>query len=229
MTAREALLISNIAFMALVALAFVAAVVVFFLNRSSERAKDRQLAAYQAAAEAHTHAARAEAVAAMERAVASESENVRARERTAMLLREAAALHAQALASRATPVASLPPPALAAPETAAPWDGTLSNEQRGRMIAALIRRPGEVTLMSDSGPGAERLSAELRSVFTASGWRVQSGIVVDPKIPLAPLSLVLGATEQDKAVRRAFAAAGVPVADRPRGPLDRATSVYIGS
>lgn len=229
MTAREALLISNIAFMALVALAFVAAVVVFFLNRSSERAKDRQLAAYQAAAEARIQTARAEAAVAIERAVAGESENVRARERTAMLVREAAALHARALASRATPGAPPPPAALAAPQAAAPWDGTLSSEQRGRMIAALIRRPGKVTLMSDSGPGAERLSAELRSVFTASGWRVESGIVVDPKIPLAPLSLVIGATEQDKAVRRAFAAAGVPAADRPRSPLDRPTTIYVGS
>jgi hypothetical protein len=66
-------------------------------------------------------------------------------------------------------------------------------------------------------------------VFSASGWKVESGVVVDPKIPLAPLSLVLGASEQDKAVRTAFQAAGLTAPDRPRSPMDRPSTIYVGS
>jgi len=226
MTVRDALLLSNIAFLGLVALAFVASVVVFLLNRASERAKDRELAAYQTTAEMRIHSARADAAEALERAVAGQAENLRARERTALIVREAVALHAQALAART--------PALEAPQAAAPGgdetvDRTLSTDQRGRMIAVLIRRRGDVTVMNGMGSEAERYAADVRAVFSAAGWNVESGVVVAPKTPLAPLSLVLGTTGQDLTVRKAFEAAGVNVGDRPRSPMDRPSTIYVGS
>jgi hypothetical protein len=227
MTVRDALLLSNIAFLALVALAFVASVVVFLLNRASERAKDRELAAYQTAAEMRIHSAQADAAAALERAVAGASENLRTKERTAMLVREAVALHAQTLASRTPPALEAPP--AAEPIGAKIADRTLSTDQRGKMLAILIRRPGDVTVMSGIGSEAERYAAEIRGIFSAAGWTVESGVVVEPKIPLAPLSLVLGTSGQDLAVRKAFHAAGVAVADRPRSPMDRPSTIYVGS
>jgi hypothetical protein len=226
MTVRDALIFSNIAFLALVALAFVASVVVFLLNRASERAKDRELAAYQTAAEMSIHSARADAAEALERAVAAAAENLRTKERTAMLVREAVTLHAQTLAART--------PALEAPPVAQPigdntGDRTLSADQRGRMIAVLIRHQGDVTVMSGIGSEAERYAAEVRTVFSAAGWKVESGVVVAPKMPLAPLSLVLGTSGQDQAVRKAFQEAGVNVSSRPRSPMDRPTTIYVGS
>jgi hypothetical protein len=232
MTVRDALLLSNIAFLALVALAFVASVVVFVLNRASEKAKDRELAAYQTAAEMRIHSAQADAAAALERAVAGASENLRTKERTAMLVREAVALHAQTLAAR-TP-AALEAPSASEPIGAAPIDAkvadrTLSTDQRGKMLAILIRRPGEVTVMSGVGAEAERYATEIRAIFSAAGWTVESGVVVEPKMPLAPLSLVLGTSGQDLAVRKAFQAAGVAAANRPRSPMDRPSTIYVGS
>lgn len=227
MTARDALLISNVAFLAIVALAFVASVVVFLLNRASERAKDRELAAYQTTAELRIHSARADAASALERAIARDVESVQARERTAMLVRDAAALHAQTMAARALP--------LQAPRPAIEHIGarianrTLSSEQRANMIAVLIAHPGEVTVINGPGPEAERYAGDVRVIFNVSGWKVESGIVIEPRIPLTPLSLVLGTSEQDVAVRKAFDLAGVAVASRPRSPMDRPTTIYVGS
>jgi hypothetical protein len=232
MTARDALMLSTIAFLALAALTVVAGVFVVFLSRISERDKDRDLAAYQTAAELRIHSARADAADALDRALAREGENTQSRERTAMLAREAAALLAQVTAARAQPPA-LPPPATTAraaePPVERTADGRLSAAQRGRMIAVLIRRPGDITVMNATGADAERQAADIRAVFSASGWKVESGVVVDPKIPLAPLSLVLGASEQDKAVRTAFQAAGLTAPDRPRSPMDRPSTIYVGS
>ncbi|MDB5480525.1 MAG: hypothetical protein JWO83_1578 [Caulobacteraceae bacterium] len=227
MTARDALLISNVAFLTLVALAFVASVVVFFLNRASERAKDRELAAYQTAAELRIHSARADAAAALERAISRDADSVQARERTAMFVREAAALHAQTMAARVLP---LPPPRAAIGHSGERTvNRTLSSEQRARMISVLIAHPGQITVINDAGPEPERYAADLRVIFNVSGWKVESGIVIEPRIPLAPLSLVLGTSEQDMAVRKAFEGAGVAVPDRPRSPMDRPTTIYVGS
>lgn len=226
MSVRDALLFSNVAFLALVALAFVASVIVFFLNRANERAKDRELAAYQTAAELRIHSARADAAAAIERAIAGEAENLRAKERTALLVRDAVALHAQTLAAaKSPPVAALPAAENVDDNIA---DRTLSNDQRGKMIAVLIRRQGDVTVMNGIGSDTEAYAAEIRAVFSAAGWKVESGVVVEPRIPLAPLSLVAGASGQDVAVRRAFQAAGVAVRDRLRSPMDRPTTIYVG-
>ncbi len=227
MTVRDALILSNIAFLGLVALAFVASVVVFLLNRSSERAKDRELAAYQTTAEMRINSARADAAEALERAVMGETENLRARERTAMLVREAVVMHARALATRTpTPALEAPAPAEAAGDEVA--DRTLSADQRGKMIAVLIRLHGDITVMSGAGSEAERYAADIRSVFSAAGWKVETGVVVAPKVPLAPLSLVLGTSGQDLAVRIAFQAAGVHVGDRPRSAMDRPSTIYVG-
>ena len=244
MTVRDALIISNVAFLTLAALTFIAGMFVFFLNRAVERAKDRELSNYQTAAEVRIQSARADAAAALERALAREEENLRTRERTALLVRDAAALHVQALTARTPAAPALPPPAVQSlPAGAAPAapalpaaaggertaEGALSGDQRGKMIAMLIRHRGDVTVINGMGADSERHAAELRAVFRAAGWQVESGVVIQPKVPLARLSLVLGTTEQDKLVRRAFAAAGVGVADRPRSPMDRPTTIYVGS
>jgi hypothetical protein len=226
MTVRDALLLSNVAFLTLVALAFVASTIVFLLNRASERAKDRELSAYHAASELRIHSARADAAAALERAVAGEAENLKTRERTAMLVREAAALHARTLAVRARAVEGPPTvPRIAEKFTERP----LSNEQRATMVSVLIRHPGQVTVINGVGADTERCAADLRVIFSVSGWTVGSGVVVDPRIPLAPLSLVLGTSAQDMAIREAFKAAGVTVVDRPRSSMDRPTTIYVGS
>jgi hypothetical protein len=230
MTVRDALLISTVAFIGLAGLTIVAGMIVVLLSRASERASARQAAAFRDEAEIRIHAARAEAAAAIDRALAREEENLRSRERTAMLVRDAVALHAQVLATRAPPAPmaapSLPPPA---PLAVAAADGSLSPIQRGRLISVLMRSPGDVTVINGVGLVAERHAADVRAVFTAAGWRVESGVVVDPKIPLAPVSLVLGRSAQDQTVRQAFQAAGVAAADRPRSPMDRPTTVYVGS
>ncbi|HLZ83527.1 MAG TPA: hypothetical protein VKQ54_08155, partial [Caulobacteraceae bacterium] len=238
MTVRDALLLSNLAFLALAALTLVAGLFVFLLNRAVERAKDREVATYQSTADVRIQSARADAAAALERAIALESENLRTRERTAMLVHDAAAMHLQALSGRglapqtpaAPPLVAMAPsaPSLAAAAAGGPG-GALSNDQRGRMISVLIRSPGDVTVINGIGSDPERRAADLRAVFRAAGWQVETGVVIQPKVPLAPVSLVLGSSEQDKAVRRAFAAAGVGVADRPRSPMDRPTTVYVGS
>jgi hypothetical protein len=97
------------------------------------------------------------------------------------------------------------------------------------MVSALIANPGQVTIMNSVGSDTERYAADLRVIFNVSGWTVESGVVIEPKIPLAPLSLVLGDSPQDMAIRQAFEAAGVAVADRPRSPMDRPTTIYVGS
>jgi hypothetical protein len=234
MTVRDALMLSNAAFLLFGALTIIAGVFLLFLNRAVERTKDRELAAYQTAAEVRIHSARADAAEALERAVARETENLKTRALTALLVRDAVALHAQTLAARSQgpqAVGASPAPTLhaGAPGGDGLADGTLSGDQRGKMISILIRRPGDVTVMNGAGSDAERRAAELRAVFRASGWQVESGVAIDPKVPLAPLSLVLGTSEQDKAVRRAFAAAGVGVTERPRSPIDRPTTIYVGA
>jgi hypothetical protein len=226
MTIRDALLLSNIAFLALVALAFVASTIVFLLNRASERAKDRELSAYHAASQLQIHSARADAAAALERAVAGEAENLKTRERTALLVREAAAIHAQTLAARARAVEG----PQAVPRIAEKFtERALSNEQRARMVSVLIAHPSQVTVINGVGSDTERYAADLRVIFSASGWTVESGATIDPKTPLAPLSLVLGTSAQDMAIREAFKAAGVTVVDRPRSSMDRPTTIYVGS
>ena len=226
MTARDALLLSNIVFLALTALVFIAGMVAFLLNRANERAKDRELAAYHVAAQVRINSAQADAAAALERAVAKEAENLKTKERTATILRDIVALHAQTAAAR-TPALAAPPPAARLPDKID--DRTLSNDQRAKMAAVLIRRHGDVTVMNGVGAETERFAAEIRAVFIAAGWNVETGVAIEPKTPLAPLSLVAGATAQDIAVRKAFAAAGVAVTDRRRSPMDRPTTIYVGS
>lgn len=226
MSSRDALLLSNIVFLALAALVFIAGMVAFLLNRANERAKDRELAAYHASAQVRINSAQADAAAALERAVAREAENLKSKERTATILRDVVALHAQTLAAR-TPALAAPPPA--ARLTGEIDDRTLSSDQRAKMASVLIRRHGDVTVMNGIGAEAERYAAEIRAVFTAAGWNVETGVAIEPEPPLAPLSLVLGTTAQDMAVRKAFEAAGVAVAYRPRSPMDRPTTIYVGS
>jgi hypothetical protein len=225
MTVRDALLLSTIAFLVLAALTLAAGVIVVFLSRANDRAKDRQLADYQSAGETRVHSVRANAAAALERLLAREAENLKTMERMAVLVREAAALNAQTLANRVPAVDAGPAVPRIAQQSA---DGALSADQRGKMVSVLIRRPGDVTVINSVGIEAERHAAEIRAIFRASGWRVASGGFIEPRVPGASLSLVLGTSEQDVAVREAFAAAGVAVTDRPRSPTDRPTTVYVG-
>ena len=227
MTVRDALLLSTVAFLVLAALTIVAGIIVVFLSRANERARERELATYRTAGEARVHAALAEAVAALERLLAREAEQLRAGERTATLLREAPAPQPQALADRAVAVEAAPVVPRITQRSA---DRMLSDDQRGKMVSVLMRRPGDVMVVNGIGTDAGRRAAEMRAIFRASGWKVESGVVIDPKIPLlASLSVVLGASEQDIAVREAFALAGVAVADRPRSPMDRPTTIYVSS
>jgi hypothetical protein len=225
MSVRDALLISNLAFLVLTALAFVAGAVSLFLSGLNERGKDRELAAYHASTELRIHSARADIVAALERVLASERRNLEAKERTAMIVRDAAALHAQAMADRARAVEAPP----AAPRLShAATERTLSSIQRAKMISVLIEHPGQITVVSGGGPEAERYAEDLRVIFSVSRWRVEGGSVADFRLMRAPLSLALGTSEQDIVVRTAFEAAGVAVANRPRGPMDPPTTIYVG-
>ncbi len=220
MTVRDALFLSTVAFLVLAALTIAAGVIAVFLGRANERARARELAAHRTAGETRIH----DAAAALEQLLAREAENLKTRERTAMLVREAAALYAQTLARAPALEAGSAVPRIAQQSA----DGPLSDAQRGRMVSVLIRRPGEVMVINGIGSEAERRAAEIRAIFRASRWKVESGVVVDPKIPLGSLSLVLGTSEQDVAVRMAFAAAGVTVSDRRRAPMDRPTTLYVG-
>ena len=227
MTVRDALFLSTVAFLVLAALTLVAGVIVVLLSRANDRARERELAASRTAGETRVHTALADAVAALERLLAREAEHLRAGERTATLLREAPAPHAQTLADRALAVEAGPVVARIAQRSA---DRTLSDDQRGKMVSVLMRRSGDVMVVNGIGTEAGRRAAEMRAIFRASGWKVESGVVIDPKIPLlASLSVVLGTSEQDVVVREAFAVAGVAVADRPRSPMDRPTTIYVSS
>jgi hypothetical protein len=227
MNVRDALFLSTVAFLVLAALTLVAGVIVVFLGRANDRARERELAAYRTAGETRIHSALADAVAALERLVARQGEHLKAVERTATLPREPAAQHAPALADSAMAVEAGPVVPRIAQRTA---DGALSDDQRGKMVSVLMRRPGDVMVVNGIGTEAGRRAAEMRAIFRASGWKVESSVVIDPKIPLlASLSVVLGASEQDVAVREAFAVAGVAVAERRRSPMDRPTTIYVSS
>ena len=223
LSARDALLISNIAFLTLAALTLVASMVVFSLYLAHEREKDRELAAHDAAAAVRIHSASADAAAALERAVARDSENLLTRERTAMLDREAAASRAQAppTTAQAAPIS---------PRTAQPFaERTMSSEQRAKFIAELIQYPGQVMVLTGAGAETERYADALKVLFSVSGWVVESGVAVGPRASAAPVSVVLGSSSQDIAIRRAFEAAGVAASDRPRAPTDRPCTIYIGA
>ena len=222
----DALLLSHVAFLVLAALTLIAGAAVVLLNGTVEKDKDRALAAYQADAETRIHSASADAAEALERAVEGRIDALTTTERTAMLIHEAAALHAQTPAPSAS-AAEAPPAADPIGERIVDW--TLSSEQRAKMIAVLIQHPGRVTLFNGMGADPERYAGALRVLFSVSGWTVESGVVPQPRAPLAPLSVVLGTSEQDLAVRQAFEAAGVAVADRRRSPIDRPTTIYVGS
>ncbi len=222
----DAALLSNVAFLVLAALTLMAGVAVVLLSGVLERDKDRTLAAYQSDAEIRIHSARADAAEAIEQAAETQADALTAKERTAMLLRQAAALSAQA-AVAGTPEAEARPAADPIGERIV--DRTLSSDQRARMISVLIRHPGQVTVLNSRGAETERYAGALKVLFSVSGWTVESGVVSEPRIPLPPLSVVLGISEQDLAVRQAFEAAGVPVTDRVRSPIDRPTTIYVGS
>ena len=97
------------------------------------------------------------------------------------------------------------------------------------MVSVLIRRPGDVAVLNSAGFEAERRAAEIKAIFRACGWKVASDGGVQAKVGGGSVSLVLGTSEQDAAVRSAFAAAGVAVTERPPGPTDRPTTIYVGS
>jgi len=220
LTLGGALLLSQIAFLVLAALTLIAGVAVVLLDGALERDKDRALAAYQSDAEIRIHSASADAAEAIERAVEGRVDALTTTERTAMLMREAAALRAQTPAADAS---------AADPIVERTVDRTLTSDQRARMISVLIRHPGQVTVFNGPGAEAERYAGALKVLFSVSGWTVESGVVSQPRIPLPPLSVVLGTSEQDLAVRQAFEAAGAAVIDRARGPIDRPTTIYVGS
>lgn len=221
MTVRDALLISNIVFVVLVALAFVVGGLSLFLNSVNERAHDRELAAYQTRSELRIQRARADAAAALQQAIDSETEQLRSKEHTAMIMRDTVAL----LAQRVRP--GEPPPTTPRLGYEA-GDRTLSTAQRAKMLSVLIERPGQITIVNGRTVEAEQYAAALRVIFRVSRWNVESGVVADPGSPLPPLSLVEGSPEQDMVVRRSFDAAGVEVADRPAGPMDRPGTLYVG-
>jgi hypothetical protein len=225
-TLGDALVLSHVALLVLAALTLIAGVAVVLLDAAVERDKDRALAVYQSDAEIRIHSASANAAEALERAVEARIDALTTTERSAMLVREAAALNAQA------PVAG--PPAAEARPTADPVvekvvDRTLSSDQRARIVEVLLQHPGRVTVLSVRGAEAEKYAGALKVLFSVSGWTVESGVVTQPRNPLAPLSVVLGFSEQDLAVRQAFEAAGVAVADRTRSPIDQPTTIYVGS
>ena len=222
----DALFISHVAFLVLAALTLIAGVAVVLLNGAVERDKDRTLASYQSDAEIRIHTASADAAEAIERAVEGRIDALTTTQRTAMLVREAAALNARAPVAGA-PAAEARPAADPIIETVV--ERTLSSDQRARMVGVLIQHPGQVTVLSGRGAEAERYAGALKVLFNVSGWTVESGVVTQPRIPLAPLSVVLGISEQDLTVRHAFEAAGVAVTDRPRSPIDRPTTIYVGS
>jgi hypothetical protein len=225
MTVRDALVISNITFVVLVALAFVVGGLSLFLNSVNERAHDRELAAYQTRSELRIQRARADAAATLQRAIDSETENLRTRERTALLMHDTAAMQAQTASQRARAVEAPPATPRLGYKAA---DRTLSTAQRAKMISVLIERPGQITIVNGRTPEAEQYAAALTVIFRVSRWSVDSGVVADPRVRLPPLSLVEGSSEQDTAVRRSFAAAGVEVADQPPGPMDRPGTLYVG-
>jgi hypothetical protein len=225
-TLGGALLLSQVAFLVLAAMTLIAGVAVVLLDGALERDKDRALAAYQSDAEIRIHSASADAAEAIERAVEGRVDALTTAERTAMLLREAAALRAQPPASGASAAEARP---AADPIVARAADRTLTSDQRARMISVLIRHPGQVTVLSSTGAETARYAGALKVLFSVSGWTVESGVVNQPRIPLPPLSVVLGTSEQDLAVRQAFEAAGAAVIDRPRSPIDRPTTIYVGS
>ena len=225
-TLGDALLLSHVALLVLAALTLIAGVAVVLLDGAVERDKDRVLATYQSDAQIRIHAASANAAEAIERAVEGRIDALTTTERTAMIVREAAALNAQAPVAGG-PVAEARP--AADPIVERVVERTLSSDQRARMIGVLIQHPGQVTVLSDRGAEAERYAGALKVLFSVSGWTVESGLVTEPRTPLAPLAVVLGSSEQDLAVRQAFEAAGVTVTDRPRSPIDRPTTIYVGS
>jgi hypothetical protein len=225
-TVGDALFLSHVAFLVLAALTLIAGIAVVLLSGAVERDKDRALATYQSDAEIRIHSASADAAEALERAVEGRIDALTTTERTAMLVREAAALNAQAPVANAPATEARP---AADPIVEREVERTLSSDQRARMIGVLIQHPGQVTLLNGRGAEAERYAGALKVLFNVSGWTVESGIVTQPRIPLAPLSVVLGFSEQDLAVRQAFEAAGVAVTERPRSPVDRPTTIYVGS
>ena len=224
MTVRDALLLSTIAFLVLAGLTLAAGVIAVFLGRANERAKNRELAAFRTAGETRVHAVRADAAAVLERLLAREAEALKTIERTAMLVHEAA-LHVRTPGAEAAAVEADPAVRRIAQQGA---DGALSAEQRGKMVSILIRRPGDVAVIHGVGSDAERRAAEIRAIFKASGWTVQSSGAVEPNVPSASLSLVLETSERDVAVRNAFGAAGVAITERPRAPTDQPITIYVG-
>jgi hypothetical protein len=238
-----ALVLANVAFLALGGLTLLAGIAVLMLGRAVDRLKDREIADLRVEAATASATAAGQMAAVESRLLTWLGAHSPPAEAPAAPRLAATPPPAAALASpnRFVDARAAPPPPLKPVEIlsmpADPGAGAVGGgaqrhlvpAQRQRMESILRLAPSMIMITTDGHAEPERFADELQSVFVEAGWHVDRAVYASLNRPLAPLSANLKPTPIDVAVRGAFAASGLTLAARDSADVNADREIFVGS